>query len=76
MLQNAPIPRSQRSLYADFDFPLLKSDARMQEEILEKSTVIIPYYRYSSDVVDASEKRLAEIYLDSFAAPNSSTRAV
>ncbi|MBQ9475581.1 MAG: hypothetical protein IJU69_04925, partial [Bacteroidales bacterium] len=51
------------TLYADFDFPLLKSDARMQEEILEKSTVIIPYYRYSSDVVDASEKRLAEIYL-------------
>lgn len=38
------------TLIAPFDFPILKTDEQIQEELSRSSVPAIPYYRYSADV--------------------------
>ena len=40
------------TLYAQFDFPILKTEEQIQEERSRSAASIIPYYKYSEDVVN------------------------
>ena len=40
------------TLYARFDFPILKTEEQLREERSRSATSAIPYYRYSEDVVN------------------------
>ena len=40
------------TLYAQFDFPILKTEEQIQEERSRSAASVIPYYRYSEDVVN------------------------
>ena len=40
------------TLYAQFDFPILKTEEQIQEERSRSATSVIPYYKYSEDVVN------------------------
>ena len=39
-------------LYAQFDFPILKTEEQIQEERSRSAASVIPYYKYSEDVVN------------------------
>lgn len=47
------------TLYAQFDFPIYKTDEQIREERLHASTEVIPYYKFS-DEVSARSLRSAE----------------
>ena len=47
------------TLYAQFDFPIYKTDEQIREERLHASTAVIPYYKFS-DEVSARSLRSAE----------------
>ncbi len=40
------------TLYAQFDFPILKAEEQIQEERSRSASSVIPYYKYSEDVVN------------------------
>ena len=40
------------TLYAQFDFPILKTEEQIQEERSRSAASVIPYYKYSEDVVN------------------------
>ena len=40
------------TLYAQFDFPILKTEEQIQEERSRSVSSVIPYYKYSEDVVN------------------------
>ncbi|MBO4917784.1 MAG: HDIG domain-containing protein [Bacteroidales bacterium] len=40
------------TLYAQFDFPILKTEEQIQEERSRSASSVIPYYKYSEDVVN------------------------
>lgn len=44
------------TLYSQFDFPILKTDAQIQEEKSKSASSVIPYYRFSEDVVNKNLK--------------------
>lgn len=39
------------TLYAEFDFPIVKSEAQMKEERSSAQHSVVPYYRYSNEIV-------------------------
>ena len=44
------------TLYAQFDFPILKTDEQIREERSKNKASVIPYYRYRQDVVDNARR--------------------
>ena len=44
------------TLYAEFDFPIVKSEAQMREEKASAQHSVVPYYRFSNDVVSKNLK--------------------
>lgn len=45
---------TNETLYAQFDFPIMKTDEEMAEELSNANRAVVPYYRYSEDVVNKS----------------------
>lgn len=45
------------TLYAQFDFPIFKTEEEMIEELGNASSTVIPYYRFSEDVVNSSMRQ-------------------
>ena len=43
-------PWKYETLIAPFDFPILKSEEQIQEELSRNSTPAVPYYRYSAEI--------------------------
>ncbi len=56
-------PWMNEDLVAQFDFPVLKSEAQLQQERDRASEQVVPYYRLDQDVVQGAEKSLASIDL-------------
>ena len=54
-------PWKYETLSADFDFPILKTESQIQEERNNPSARFIPYYRYSSDVVDEAVRAVEQM---------------
>jgi len=54
------------TLYAQFDFPILKSDQQVQEEAALHSSSPIPYFRYSEETVNKSLKGMSSLPMDSY----------
>lgn len=49
-------PWAHETLLAQFDFPILKTDEQIREERSRNKSVVIPYYRYRTDIVDNCRK--------------------
>lgn len=47
-------PWGHETLYAQFDFPILKTEDELLEEMSSAPSTLIPYYRMSSDIVNKS----------------------
>lgn len=56
-------PWRYETLTAQFDFPLLKTDAQIASEQAEQMANVIPYYKYSQDVVSSSLHSLSRAQL-------------
>ena len=54
-------PWMNETLYAQFDFPVLKTESQIQQERDKASQEIIPYYRQNPSVLPHVEKTLAEL---------------
>ena len=44
------------TLYAQFDFPIVKSDSQIREEKASAQRSVVPYYRFSNEVVSKNLK--------------------
>lgn len=51
-------PWMHETLVAQFDFPILKTDAQLHEEMLAAGSSVIPYYKYSVSVSDNAQSAL------------------
>lgn len=49
-------PWKYETLYSQFDFPILKTEEQIQSEKSNVVTSIIPYYKYSEDIVNKNLK--------------------
>lgn len=49
------------TLVAEFDFPLLKTDAQIREEREMAGSTVIPYYRYSDNIVSERLESVADV---------------
>lgn len=56
-------PWMNETLYAQFDFPILKTEAQLQQEIDQVWQEMIPYYRQNSSVLPQIEKSLSKLEL-------------
>ena len=56
-------PWMNETLYAQFDFPVLKTESQIQQERDKASQEIIPYYRQNPSVLPQVEKTLAELQM-------------
>lgn len=56
-------PWMNEDLVAQFDFPVLKSEAQLQQERDRASEQVVPYYRQDPAVVQEMEKSLASLDL-------------
>ena len=54
------------TLISQFDFPILKTEEQIQEERAQAGTIIVPYYRYSDEVVYNVVKTVQSLDLGSF----------
>lgn len=52
------------TLFAPFDFPILKTSEQIQAEVDKASDVYVPYYNYLEDVTRTSLKKASVMYLD------------
>ena len=59
-------PWMYETLIAQFDFPVLKTEAEMQEEKETAGSGIIPYYKYSDEVTAESLKAVEEAELGQY----------
>ena len=59
-------PWMYETLVAQFDFPVLKTEAQIQQEIDKAWGERIPYYRHNKNVLRDVEKALEEIDLESY----------
>ena len=59
-------PWMYETLIAQFDFPILKTEAQMQEERESAGSGIIPYYKYSEEVADESIRSVEQADLGKF----------
>lgn len=53
------------TLYAEFDFPIVKSEAQMREEKASAQHSVVPYYRYSNEVVSKNLRAAESLPLGS-----------
>ncbi|MBQ3880939.1 MAG: HDIG domain-containing protein [Bacteroidales bacterium] len=56
-------PWAYETLVSQFDFPILKTDEQIQSEMDAAGSSVIPYYRYSEQVVTQAMKSADEISL-------------
>ena len=56
------------TLYAQFDFPILKTEEQIQEERSRSVSSVIPYYKYSEDVVNKNLRAAESLSLGKDAA--------
>ena len=49
-------PWNYETLIAQFDFPILKTEAQMQEQREKAGSSVVPYYRWSDDIVGRNLK--------------------
>ena len=56
-------PWAYETLVSQFDFPILKTDEQIQSEMDAAGSSVIPYYRYSEQVVTQAMKSADEIGL-------------
>lgn len=59
-------PWGYETLVAQFDFPIYKTDEQIMAERVSASSIVIPYYKYSDDVVNHSLKTAESISYGSF----------
>ena len=60
-------PWPYETLVAQFDFPILKTEEQMMEELDKADGETVPYYRYSEEVVNNSVKTLQGLDLGKYA---------
>lgn len=56
-------PWKYETLIAPFDFPILKTDEQIQEELSRSASPSIPYYRYSAEVENKNLRSASSISL-------------
>lgn len=61
-------PWKYETLYSQFDFPILKTEEQIQEEKSNSSSSVVPYYRYSEDIVNKNLKALESLEFGQFSA--------
>ena len=59
-------PWPYETLVSQFDFPILKTHEQLLEEIEEAGGSIVPYYRFSNEVVNSSVKSLQGLDLGAY----------
>ena len=50
-------------LYSDINFPILKTDEQIREELASTASAVIPYYRFSSEVTDLNVRAVETMEL-------------
>ena len=60
-------PWPYETLVSQFDFPILKTEEQMMEELDRADGGTVPYYRFSEEVVNSSVKSLQGLYLGHYA---------
>ncbi len=58
-------PWPYETLISQFDFPILKTEEQIQEEREQAGTIIVPYYKYSEEVVSNVVKTVQSLDLGS-----------
>ena len=56
-------PWMNETLYAQFDFPVLKSEAQIQQEKNKALEAVVPYYRLDQSVFSDVEKSLNQMQM-------------
>ena len=59
-------PWKYETLIAPFDFPILKSEEQILEELSKDAAAVVPYYRYDRDLVDRNVRALESIDLGDY----------
>ena len=59
-------PWPYETLVSQFDFPILKTDEQLAQELEAADGGIVPYYRFSEEVVNSSVKSLQGLDLGSY----------
>ena len=60
-------PWPYETLVSQFDFPILKTEEQLMEELDQAAGGTVPYYRFSEEVVNSSVKSLQGLDLGKFA---------
>lgn len=61
-------PWKYETLYSQFDFPILKTEDQLQSERSKSASSIIPYYKYSEDIVNKNLKAAESLSLGKYSA--------
>ncbi|MBR6346327.1 MAG: HDIG domain-containing protein [Bacteroidales bacterium] len=59
-------PWPYETLISQFDFPLLKTEEEMLQEMEQRSERVIPYFRFSEEVVNTVQKNLSALDLSDY----------
>ena len=59
-------PWPYETLISQFDFPILKTEEQIQEEREHAGTIVVPYYRFSQEVVNNAVKTVQSLELGAF----------
>lgn len=59
-------PWKYETLIAPFDFPILKSEEQIMEELSKGAPAVVPYYRYDEELVNRSLRAVESIDLGGF----------
>jgi len=59
-------PWKYETLFAPFDFPILKTDEQMLQEMGNTQAPFVPYYKFSTEVRDANLKKAENVDLGNF----------
>lgn len=62
-------PWNYETLFAQFDFPIIKTDEQVALERNSSSITVIPYYKFSSEVATKNIAKAAQLELGSLKAP-------
>ena len=59
-------PWPYETLISQFDFPILKTEEQIMDERGESGLVVIPYYRYSDEIVSQAVKNIQSLDLGAY----------
>ena len=59
-------PWPYETLISQFDFPILKTEEQIQEERGQGGTIVIPYFRYSSEITSSVIKNVQSVDLGGY----------